>query len=573
MVNRCALKTAELIRMLRKQVEKLAGMSSGRIVGSGGDGYLVEFARVSDATLFALNLQYFLKRRNESQDRAERLTLRAGMDCGDIIDDEGELHGECINLAVRLQEAAPSGGILVSERIHAEREQDAEIEFERLGKLHLKNIASSMEVYLLQREGEPLSLSATDELQPEVLEDLPGVQTDCPIAVMPFQNPDKDPDMEHICEGLKDELVLYLSRSRLLPVVESHAVGLRANSTSEALANARQLDVRYLLLGTVSQQARDYSIAAKLIDTKDGHIIWSDKYNANSDQMHNTVDDIVLRIAGTIGSHIARREESRARSKRASRATVTDLIWRGRWHMNRLTRNDSVEAEKYFNRVLAIEPGNAEALIQLCYLRWIGTWAGRESGESIQATADLAYQAMSASDNDPRCHFLVGAASILLHDIEGAIVHLEKAIELNPSLAQAFAQLGSCHMLAGRPREAIPLLELSLRLNPQDYYVFYVLGELAACHCMVGDWEAAIAYARKSMSYRPFYWHARMSEINASARQGNMSSAKRSLNALYARRPDFSREYIEWLPFTDRSWVDYFAEGIEMTRDWQSLSA
>lgn len=224
-------------------------------------------------------------------------------------------------------------------------------------------------VYSLQREGQPLSLSATDELQPEVLEDLPGVQTDCPIAVMPFQNADKARDMDHICEGLKDELVLYLSRSRLLPVVESHAVGPRATPTSEALANARQLDVRYLLTGTARQQAQDYSIATQLIDTADGHIIWSEKYDAKTDQIHITVDDIVLRIAGTIGSHIARREESRARSKRASRATVTDLIWRGRWHMNRLTRNDSVEAEKYFNRVLAIEPGNAEALIQLCCQR------------------------------------------------------------------------------------------------------------------------------------------------------------------------------------------------------------
>jgi tetratricopeptide (TPR) repeat protein len=180
----------------------------------------------------------------------------------------------------------------------------------------------------------------------------------------------------------------------------------------------------------------------------------------------------------------------------------------------------------------------------------------------VIAFKELSLRALKADELDARGHLLVGCAEILLRNPDAALRHLNEAIRLNPSRAYAHAQIGSSQMLAGRPQDAIAPLKKSLRLNPHDHYVFYVLGELAAVHCMLSEWQEAIALAEKSLGVRQAYWHARMSKICALARSGNRQEASHELEILFAKHPNFSTKYIDWLPFADRKWIDYFAEGL-----------
>jgi tetratricopeptide (TPR) repeat protein len=188
------------------------------------------------------------------------------------------------------------------------------------------------------------------------------------------------------------------------------------------------------------------------------------------------------------------------------------------------------------------------------------------SGPSVGAIAykELSLRALKADELDGRGHLLAGCGEIILRNPDAALLHLNEAVRLNPSLAYAYAQIGSSQMLAGRPEDAIAPLKKSLRLNPHDHYVFYVLGELAAVHYMLGEWQEAIALAEKSLGVRQAYWHARMSKIGALARSGKRQQATEELAILFAKHPSFSIKYINWLPFKDQKWIDYFAEGLTL---------
>jgi tetratricopeptide (TPR) repeat protein len=263
---------------------------------------------------------------------------------------------------------------------------------------------------------------------------------------------------------------------------------------------------------------------------------------------------------------IERAEQVRARARRQSRLDVWGLIWRGRWHLNRLTRADAAEARRLFEEALAIDPQSPEALIHLTWWTWYDAWTQRRPHEQLLAYRELALRALRADELDSRAQLLVGGAEILLRNLDVALRHVNEAIRLNPSLAYAHAQVGSISYLAGRPQEAIDPLKKSLRLNPLGYYVFYVLGELAIAQYMLGDWEQAIDYADKALSLRPSYWYARTVKIGALARRGDHACAAEELGILRAQHPKFSRTHIEWLPFKDRKWTDYLIEGITLVQ-------
>ena len=561
-------RTVEAVRMLREIIDSRTQDHRGRVFGIAGDGFVMEYPDPVAGVECALKIQEQLRKRNKHLSENDQVWLRIGLDIGEAIDDNGDLHGDCVNIAVRLQEAAPTGGILVSQGVQLVTYKIVDLEFRSLGELIFKNIENPIEVFDVHKPGDQVSGTMHS---PPVLEQeipIPGFNNRHAIAVLPFSNLAKDPEIDHICEGASDELILLLSHWRQFPVIDRNSSCIYRSDAVEARKIGSELGARYLLYGTISHRGNSLCLVVRLVDTEAAHTVWSDKYELERTRIFEALDETILRIAGAIETQISNTEAAMARTKRKSRIENTDLLWRSRWHLNRLTKSDSAEAHSLLLQALQIEPDMPEGLIQLGYWHWMKAWAQRDSQLELSGMRDIAYKAKDANPFDARGHFLAGSVEILLRELDIAVIHFQKAIELNPSMAHAYAQLGSCHMLSGRPSEAITSLEMALRLNPIDYYVFYVLGEIAACHCMLGNWDIAINFSRKSMALKPFYWHARMTEINAYARSGNLRDAARSLDALCAHRSDFSREYVEWLPFQDSQWIQYFYAGIEMVEQY-----
>lgn len=272
----------------------------------------------------------------------------------------------------------------------------------------------------------------------------------------------------------------------------------------------------------------------------------------------------MIELVAHLETRIDHAEQIRTRSKRPDSFTVTDLIWRGRWHLNRLTRADSEAAQRLFSEARALDPDSSEALIQSTFALGWAIWAGRQPTERIVEMKKLAQDAIYADRDDGRGYMLAGIAEIWLRHPIAARKLLQQAIDLNPSLALARAHLGGSCNLSGNPTQAIAHLKAALRLSSNDSHTFYSLAELALAFCMLGMWDEAIEHADHSLARRPAYWYAHLIKINSLARKSELSAARDALDELLAAKPGFSRRYVEWLPFVDRAWIDYFMEGLKM---------
>jgi tetratricopeptide (TPR) repeat protein len=304
----------------------------------------------------------------------------------------------------------------------------------------------------------------------------------------------------------------------------------------------------------------------RVSETEFGRLIWSNRFPLEGADVLPALDAVALQIVATLGGELERAEGVRHRSRRESRIGTRGLIWRSRWHLDQLTRRDSQEALRLLHEARDSDPEDPEVKIALAHWHWVDVWTQRRSPHEITQLKELALDALGSEPSDSRCHLLAGLADILLKNIPEALSAFEQAISLNPSLALGYAEIGSCRIAMGEARQAVDPLELCLRLNPHDYYVFYVYGELAIAHCLLGEWDKALSCARRALHLRPSYWNARMSEVAALYHSGDVAGAADAAEALYVRTPKFSRAFIEWLPFQHSSAVDFFDSAITRAR-------
>ncbi|MEQ1784634.1 MAG: tetratricopeptide repeat protein [Hyphomonadaceae bacterium] len=375
-----------------------------------------------------------------------------------------------------------------------------------------------------------------------------------------------DPVQEPVCRGFSEDLITLLSRMRQFVVLDrSSTLALRSGHPDAHVAG-RRLGARYLLEGSLSPVAAGQAIAVRLTDLETGRTIWSDIFEPGEGDFLGSLQDVSRRVAGALGGRIEHAEGAHFRGRRESRVGVRGLLWRSRWHLDQLTRQDAEEALRLLQEAQQSDPDNPEVLIQLAHWRWVDAWTMRRSEAAMRELRDLAVAARDADPLDGRGHLLIGVSEILLGRHRDALAHLQKAVDVNPSLAMGYAQMGSCHNLMGAYTVAIPDLELALRLSPRDYYAFYVFGELAISHVLMEDWPRAIAHARKALALRPSYWNARMSEIAALVHSGDLEAAALSYQTLMFRTPKFTLRYIEWLPYDAPSVRAFFSEAIEQAR-------
>ncbi|NEW89947.1 hypothetical protein DU475_22145 [Rhodopseudomonas sp. WA056] len=391
------------------------------------------------------------------------------------------------------------------------------------------------------------------------------------IAVLPFANATGDETLDYVAEGIGEELIVGLSRIRWLPVISRNSSFSFSESDDRKLIGQR-LGAQYLVDGRLYRAYQSYGVSASLAEAVTGYSLWSRRFTLQSPAARDELEQFVNELVAQLESRIEHAEQIRIRGKRQDRLGVSDLIWRGRWHLNRLTRADSEMAQKLFAEALALDPDSPEALIQAtAALAW-SIWAGRQPQDQILRMRKLAQQAMLADPDDGRGFMLAGIAEMWLrHPLEAKGL-LKQAIALTPSLALAHAQLGGCFNLAGQPDQAIVHLKTALRLSSNDPNIFYSLGELALAYTQLGQWPDAIEHATLALARRPAYWYAHVLKVNALARIGQLDAARLACDEFVAATPHFSKRFLDWLPFVDRTWIDHLVGGLKMVpgrpQDW-----
>ena len=470
---------ARLKALRRELIDPMVAEHKGRIVKTTGDGLLIEFPSVVEAVACAMTVQSGMGSRNAATPEDRRIEFRVGINSGDIIVEDGDIHGDGVNIAARLEGVAEPGGICVSAIVHDQVRDRLDCVFEDLGEQSLKNIVRPVRVYRIgpeigPRASRPLSgvdATGTAAVQPATLP-LPDKPS---IAVLPFQNMSGDPEQEYFVDGMVEEIITALSRIRWLFVIARNSTFTYKGRPIEVKEIGRELGVRYILEGSVRKGGSRVRITAQLIDAETGAHLWADRFDGLIEDVFELQDKIALSVAGVIEPALQAAEMRRSAARPTTDLTAYDLYLRALAVFYPITKERVIEALRLFEEAIAIDPhyGPALSWAAMCH-REIATSGWAEAPEtSWRKGSALARQAVQAAENDPRV--LVNAALVLAHfgddigeDIGAMIGLIDRALALNPSFARGWNVSGILRNIAGEHDLAIEHIGIALRLSPRE---------------------------------------------------------------------------------------------------------
>src|SRR5215813_8779894 len=355
--------TLERLKALRRElVDPKIKEYRGRIVKTTGDGMLVEFASVVDGVRCAVDIQREMAERNAEVPAERRIELRMGINVGDIIIDEGDIYGDGVNVAARLEGLAEPGSICVSRVVRDQVRDKLDFSFDDKGEQQVKNIARPVRVYSIAARA-----SKQQTGQPSMPQPSPPLPDKPSIAVLPFQNLSGDPDQEYFADGIVEDIITALSRNRAFFVISRNTTFTYKGPAVDVGKVARQLGVRYVLEGSVRRAGSRVRITAQLIDAMSGRHLWADRYDRELADVFAVQDEIARTITGELAPGIIAAEMQQAQRKDASQLDAWDRTMRAHWHIRRFTREDMAEARCLLDEAIDLDPLNVVALSDLSF--------------------------------------------------------------------------------------------------------------------------------------------------------------------------------------------------------------
>jgi adenylate cyclase len=554
---------AELRGLLTGVVEPQIGEFGGNIFKETAELVLADFHDAVEAARCAAALRDAVAQTNQTLPEEQRVAMRIGINFGDIIAEEGDIFGDGVNIAARVEALAKPGSVYVSEVVHQQVADKVDFDFEDLGPQSLKNIARPIRVYRMAGEMAELSedLVAAATLTPSA----PDFDDRRAIAVLPFANFSGDPEQEFFADGITEDIISMLAGWRAFPVIARASTFVYKGQTVDIKKVGEELGVRYVLEGSVRKSGRRVRVTMQLIRADTNHHIMAQRYDRDLTDLFELQDEIAHTIAGAIEPELLKFERERIAERPPRSEDAYELYQRGVWHHYRHSKADNLEAQAYFRRALATEPQYPQALaglsLAVCNAGYLG-WA--ENPEKNYAEAfELAQRAITLDPRYPNARYALATACMYTHRRERAIAELEEAIKLNPSFAAAYALLGHLLTYVGQPGETIPLVEKGIRLSPNDPRLFIWLPGLAAAHYQLHHYEQAIESGRRSWTLNR-NWPVGLRYVVAGLAQlGQFEQARTALADLKQLDSDLpSFERLARRLFTDATAVDHLVEGL-----------
>ena len=483
--------TLTQLKALRKEVfDPRTAEYNGRIVKTTGDGVLVEFPSAVDAVQCAIKVQRALTKRNEDVPLDHRLELRIGINLGDIIVDEDDIYGDGVNVAARLEGLCGAGEVYVSGAIHDQTEGKVAAVFDDLGEQIVKNIDKPFRVYRVSEAAGSSVAAATTRgpNQPLSLPDKPS------IAVLPFENLSGDPEQGYFSDGITEDIITDLSKvSGLFVIARNSSFAYKGQST-DVRRVARELGVRSVLEGSVRKAGTRVRINAQLIDAVSGGHLWAERYDGDLDDIFSLQDEITGKIVSALEVYLTEGEKEKKRNLYIPNWEAYECFIHGRYivteHYFRFSQQSGeppseenlLLGRQQFQRAIELDPGFAGGYAGLSWTYSLGIRHGLSSlpDEDREKAIHLAEQAVEIDKDFGWSHTALVSARLMQRRHEDAISSAKRAVELQPSDADAHAYLGFCLMWAGNPQGALVPLENSLRLDPR--YQARSLSFLAFAH-------------------------------------------------------------------------------------------
>lgn len=526
--------TLAALRGLRQQlIDPVISTHRGRIVKTTGDGLLLEFASVVDAVQCAIEIQSAMRARQpatEAEDR--RITLRIGVNLGEIIFEGGDIYGDGVNIAARLEQLAQPGGVCISHPVYKECRGRIDGAFADGGDRELKNITRPVHVWHWQ---------SAPEAGPAMTAQAQAQQDKISIAVLPFVNISSDPEQEYFADGMTEDIITGLSCDSRLFVIARNSTFAYKGQSPDIRAVGKELGVRYVLEGSIRPMGDRLRINVQLIETGAGGHVWADKIDRPIAEIFTIMDEVVDGLVTTLCANLGVVESKRAGRQRPESLQAWALCVQAEvLFLSQAGANTHLEVEKLARRAAGIEPDYAIswALLGLAVSRRLFGWQNENAANDTEETLALISKALSLAPNDPVVLGYCGAAAYVAGQASQATDYLERSLARNPNNSFSQVYYGAALNFDGRPAEGLSQLELFLRRSPKDPNIALAHYFSAFCYLRLGDYPAGEISARNCIRLQPNFTGGYFVLTAALVYQGHDSEAIIAMRKIKQLRPE-----------------------------------
>jgi len=589
--------TIRTLNAYKEMMADLIQQHDGRVVDAPGDNMLAEFGSVVDAVRCAVEIQKELKTRNAEFPENRKMEFRIGINLGDVVEEGGRIYGDGVNIAARLESLSEVGGVCISGTAFDHVRNKLELGYEYLGEQPVKNIPLPVRVYKVliepQAAGKVIGekkaktrqwkraalvvvailvvVAATFAVWRLYLRPTPPIEVaskermvlplpDKPsIVVLPFAYTSGDPKHEYLSDGITDEVITALSKSSQLFVIGRNSTFTYKGKPVKFQQVSEEMGVRYVLEGSVQFSGKRIRITAQLIDALSGYHLFSERYDQELKDIFATQDDISMKILTATRVTLTQGEEARMFAKGTKSLEAYLKVMQAREHHEVFTKESQALARQLAEEAIALDPGYAlaysYAALAIAHEVTVGTYTNPR--EALERGMKLVEKAIALDDSLAHPHVILGKYYVILNkDHEKGIAEAERAVTLEPNSVDAYMQLGVNIAWAGRPTEAIPILQKAVRLSPIPPHL--CLHALAMCILSTGQFEESIALFRRIVQKEPNQLTSQLGLVFALMAAGKEDEARAEAAKALRIDPQFSLErYAKTLDhYKDRSVPD-----------------
>ena len=555
----------------------------GAVVKRTGDGSIIEFRSVVDAVRCAVEVQTAMIERNAGVPPEKRIEFRVGVHLGDVVEEsDGDLMGDGVNIAARLEGIAKPGAICLSEDAYRQVKARLDLKVSDLGLTQLKNIAEPVRVYALEvdaqaharvaapngpaaslaaiapRRRSTLALSAlaialllvagaaawhfsSANRAPTIVSTPLAEAAHLSIVVLPFTNLSGDQTQDYFADGITENLTTDLSRLSGSFVIARNTAFAFKGKNADAREIGKELGVRYVLEGSVQRDQNRVRVNAQLIDAETGGHLWAERFDKPLADLFDLQDEIVASLASQLGAELIINEARRA--ERTPNPNSMDLYFQGMaWFNKGRNPADIARARGFFDRALALDPHNLDAVIgAACADVQVATgYYVDGKAERLVSVEENLNRVLSQSPNDARAHYCLGRVEVQTKRGPQGIAESERALALNPNLASAHALIGLAKLFDGHPEETESHELEALRVSPYDTEADVWVAYMALAKLYLGDPEGALSLYRRAKELNPNYPTGRFIMAATLVELGRLDEARAEVQAGLTLNPGFT---------------------------------
>ncbi len=569
----------ELARIRRSVLRPTIAARGGNMFKTMGDGALVEFTSVEEAVEWAIEFQTAMAERALGKGD-DAIQVRVGVALADVFVQGNDRFGAAVGFVVRLQQATPPGGIAITHSVRWQLVKTLAAQFERTEWVELKGMDQEFEVWMWTRPGAGIDALQTTSygqrprgVEPAAAEAPPAQaapiapRTGPPsIAVLAFDNMSGDPAVTSLVDGIVEEITATLSHVRDFHVVARNSAYAYRGKAVDVREIARELDVRYVVEGSLRKAGDRVRVTAQLIDAATGAHLWADRYDGVIDNLFDFEDEIAQRVAGAIRPSIRSAEIALARRKRPESLVAYDLVLKALPHLWAHRREDNAEAIVYLDRALELDPGYGRAVAVAAWAHAqhvVYTWTADLATERAIG-AELIERAARTVDDDPTALSALATALMLLPgDLDRAEHIIKRALSLDPNFAWAWTRRGFLHVYRGNGSAGIACFEKAIALSPLDQFAFNSYIGLGLGNFAEGRAADAARWTERAMHEKPGMTWAYRDLAAFLAEAGETSRAREAIDSLLTGRPGLTVSDVgKALFFMERKLLDRYLAGL-----------